>query len=306
MGFASQHQVTGFDCDPRMIIAATLNLMTAGLIQGDLQNIALRQSSWDGRSTVGSEDRFLHIDPDRRVDGRRTTHAGFHNPPWSDIALECNERLGGMIKLAPTCRLQQEEQQLLSQQQHRVWISFRRSVSQQLLLFGDLVGENQFVDEGRSAWIVASDATAVSFFENPLFKAGERLVSRLPETGDFLVDPDRAIRAAGLTECFAAETKLDFVSDPSGFLVGPSIDFDPGLAVTGKVSWVGSSDDRKLRREMRAMDVFPTEIKVRGSEHDPESLRSRYDGCGSKPVTLWIGRHGKRRFAAITESVSFV
>ncbi len=119
-----------------------------------------------------------------------------------------------------------------------------------------------------------------------------------------LVDPDAAIRAAGLTETFARMHACKILGSPSGFLtcddsalITPSIS---PMVVTGTVIWSGSCDDRKLRKELRSRGVYPAIIKVRGTDHDPAMLAKRYRKCGDEPVTLWIGRTGSGVFAAIT------
>ncbi len=73
------------------------------------------------------------------------------------------------------------------------------------------------------------------------------------------------------------------------------------LAQVAKVIWAGSCDDRKLRRELRSRNVYPDVIKVRGTDHRPETLRKKYRKCGDTPVQLWIGRGKDRVYAALAE-----
>jgi hypothetical protein len=183
------------------------------------------------------------------------------------------------------------------------------SVREQSLLGGDAIGlAAQDLSEStgqdlkirvghRSALAIREDETvrcyAASFNES-------RTADRVSEPAIYLVDPNEAIRAAGLTDSFALDHDLSTLGGAAGFLTSDQQPRDSGLAVIGRVIWKGGCDDRNLRRQLRARDVYPERIKVRGTDHDPATLAKRFRECGSQPVTLWIGRSGTKRFAALS------
>jgi hypothetical protein len=187
---------------------------------------------------------------------------------------------------------------------HRCWIALSGSVREQSLLWGSVIDRAGRVRGQRSAVVMRADESFCWFApEEGIESATPRGCTQTPLV---LVDPSPAIRAAGLTEAFANQFELGLLSGPSGFLAAEndsalSHSSLESLGVIGTVRWWGSCDDRKLRKAFRAMGVFPQTIKVRGTDHDPALLVKRYRQCGDQPVTLWIGRHGSRVFAAITD-----
>ncbi|MEM9828484.1 MAG: hypothetical protein AAF958_17985, partial [Planctomycetota bacterium] len=168
----------------------------------------------------------------------------------------------------------------------------------------------------HSAWRVdAADQVGV-FQATP---APESAVAAARALQRYLIDPHAAIRAAGLTAAFAAQHAMSFLDGAAGFLTSDHLSGDDAIAAgddpaagedtwpatVGEVIWSGSADDRKLRRELRRLDVYPIRIKVRGDGPDPAVLLRRYRQLGSQPVTLWLGRCGNRRFAACTQIAGF-
>jgi hypothetical protein len=177
-------------------------------------------------------------------------------------------------------------------------------VREQSLLWGSAMNRAGRSPGERSALVLRADGNANYFApDSNMVSESPAVCEQVPAV---LVDPNPAIRAAGLTEAFAIENGLKRLSDPSGFLAR-DVESTAGdeamrsLSVSGTVSWWGTCDDRKLRKEFRALGVYPETIKVRGTDHDPAALFKRYRQCGDRPVTLWIGRYKKRVFAALTD-----
>lgn len=247
----------------------------------------------------------LHLDPDRRVEGRAAVDPDHFSPSWQSVCRLIRRSSGALIKLAPATQVPHEP--IDAGSTHRLWIETSGSVREQDLLWGDICDRANLKRGTRSAWVVQAEG-GVEFFESRLSSdlrvASEVDLRRLD--GAWLVDPRPAVRAAGLTEAFAAEHDCRFLAGPSGFLSLAAAQSEvpqrlSSLAVTGRVEWIAPFDDRKLRKELRRRDCFPQTIKVRGADHDPAQLVKRYRSCGEKPVRLWIGRIGKRVFAAITD-----
>ncbi len=292
MQLALRGPVVAIDSDPVVAKMASANLAQAGTTAQRVQVICE-----DVLCGVRPQGCSLHIDPDRRSPRGRASAPELYQPAWHDVSRMIAAANSAVIKLAPAARIE-----VPLERSHRCWISLGGSVREQSLICGEAVDRAGADTETVSAVKVGHDGTCHRFAAprpDP-FDAAED--SGLQES---LVDPDAAIRAAGLTEAFAEHHGLTSLSGPSGFLTGSAADAAKlcHLSVVGIVRWQGTADDRRIRRELRQRDWYPATIKVRGTDHDPAQLTKRYRTCGERPITLWIGRVRGRVFAAMTEPV---
>lgn len=284
----------------RLLIAIDRDPMMAAMAKANLQaSCGGSSSAWQVRRMDVADaqpplDAVLHIDPDRREIGRRTTRPQDYAPPWSTVQRLLNRCAGAIVKLAPAAELPAETTG------HRTWISLRGGVREQSLLTGrvlDLAAEQlntPLTLSGRSAVILRGDHPPTCFSAEAT--SG---LNAAAEPAAFMIDPDAAIRAAGLTEAFAAEYGCHALGLAAGFLTGP-VSVPAPLAVCERLVWFGSPDDRKLRKTLRSMDAFAWRVKTRGVAHNPNELQRRYHDCGRQPLTLWIGKNAKRHYAALT------
>lgn len=296
MAFARRGPVVAVDLDAVLVEMATENLArvaTPAIATAVCRN-AIEIEIPPG---VG-----MHIDPDRRAEGRRTSQPEQYQPCWSDVKNLLAKSDCAVVKLAPAAVVETSD----IGQTHSCWISLAGSVREQSLLCGAAIENAGLTLADKSAISVRRDGSMSRF--TPL--AAQTICRDRSSVADrpmsILIDPDPAIRAAGLTEIFATTEGLQSVGGPAGFLTcdesRPLSQAVTSMAVTGRVIWLGSCDDRKLRREFRSRDVYPATIKCRGTAHDPARLAKRYRPCGETPVTLWIGRAGGRMYAAMTET----
>ena len=199
-----------------------------------------------------------------------------------------------IVKLAPAANVDVSQIGL----HHRVWISLSGSVREQSLLCGQACSTLAASTDSRSALIVRRDGSAASYFPH-CDTTASATDCQLP--GQFMIDPDAAIRAAGLTAAFANDHQLSTLGGPAGFLTGPEATVVPDrLGTVEPVIWVGASDDRNLRRELRRRNLYPQRVKKRGVDLDPAKLQHRLRQCGEQPASLWIGRTGHRQYAVLT------
>ena len=289
-------QVTLVDRDPLMVAMARANLaQPAGCAGvhvhcGEVVSVDVRPSS------------FLHIDPDRRDEVGRKTRPEDYSPNWSAVQSLLRRCAGGLVKIAPAARLDDHDHY------RRLWISWDHSVREQTLLFGDAISVAEkslalSLPKGhRSAIQIDTHGTWRTYTGTPAIGIAERSDKPL----DWMVDPDPAIRASGLTESFAIRGRFHMLGGPAGFLTShhrpdsklcesASLQFE-------RVIWSGACDDRKLRKTLRSMNRYPWRVKTRGVSQDPNTLEKRYRSCGELPVTLWIGKGNHRQYAALTES----
>ena len=328
MRLARRGDAWGVESDPEVAAMAAINLCQAvpvgdaGVMRGDVLRppsswsavgdwwprgsgslLADRIGAWGtvatGLRSVG-EPPAVHIDPDRREEGRRTTDADHFSPAWAEVWRILRRSGDGMVKLAPAT----EVESLAASEGHRVWIAWGNTVREQVLLWGATI-DRAAVRPGGCSAVILRCGESPQWFHGPPGCESPPIANRRDQAGigGWLVDPHAAIRAAGLTEAFGASHGLTPIDGPAGFLAVPGPDLPSGvaaLATVGRIEWVGQNDDRVLRRELRRRNARPMTVKVRGVRVDPAMLFHRYRRCGERPVVLWIGRKRDQTYAAIT------
>lgn len=289
LAFANRGEVIGVDRDLGLIAMARENARLNSKHASRSEFICADVKMFD--APAGS---LVHIDPDRRQEASRHTRPQDYSPSWEFVEQMIDQAAGVAVKLAPVADVADRKGQL------RVWTSLAGSVREQTLLTGAVdcrARETLSIDSesNRAAIVLGKDDVAV-------FSA--KAVEDCEQTqtpSEFLIDPDAAIRAAGLTAAFANRFGLASIGTQSGFLTGDRPELGR-LAISERVLWHGSCDDRKLRRVLRGLNVFPSRVKTRGVSHDANQLQRRYRDCGETPVSLWIGRASKKFFAAVTST----
>ena len=288
--FGKHRRLIAVDSDPTLVQMCAENLRRSGI----------RSAAVVCRSVESIDvpaNAFVHIDPDRRSARTRASQTPSYQPSWDFVVRLATRQPASMIKIAPAARIEQNEEF------HRMWFSLKGSVREQTLLWGESfhwagdVLQTQLSHQVHSAIIVSGDGNHSQFLDTPNQKCD---VVAHPK--EFMIAPDSAIRAAGLTEALANRINASAIGSPAGFLTSAS-HTDLAGVICEPIIWTGASDDRKLRRELRALNAFPIRVKTRGVEHDANELERRYRGCGENPVTLWIGRSGQKRYAAVTQTL---
>ncbi len=278
--------VVGIDSDAELISLAAANANAAradaAFVCADIRHYPLSSSA------------AIHIDPDRRSDGRRSSQPDQYQPCWADVAALVCRANSAIVKLAPAANVDVTQ----IGPHHRVWISLSGSVREQSLLCGEACSRFVASMASRSALIVRRDGSAARYFPQ-CDTTASATDCQLPR--QFMIDPDAAIRAAGLTAAFANDHQLSTLGGPAGFLTGAEANAVPeGLGIVEPVIWAGASDDRNLRRELRSRNLYPQRVKKRGVDLDPGKLQQRLRRCGEQPASLWIGRTGHRQYAVLT------
>ena len=314
-------ELAAIDADPMMTSALEHNLIAA--TGSSAHRVVTGQVPM-----VDVAGDVLHVDPDRRDpdcrDGgadRRATDADYFSPTLVDIIAMSKNFRASIIQLAPATRIDPTSFDGVSPS-IRVWTSVGREVKTQDWLLGDLtafehVTQRDGAVDDASDRIACVIGKAAAYFRGGT--GGSCGKAEQIEPGMVMVDPDPAIRAAGLTEAFATAMNLRAIGGPAGFLIGPpDAQIDPPdagtnqerldrLAVTGRVIATGSVDDRRVRKMLRSNGVYAETIKVRGLSADPAKLRKRYGDRGKsdrnlEPATLWLSRVGGESNAVLTES----
>ena len=230
----------------------------------------------------------IHLDPDRRFDRDRRARALEDYAPGPAFWASLIERVpGGAIKLSPAAdfvRLFPPGGRDVPGGQGSVravfdseveLISLRGECKEATVWFGDLSTCRRRatrLPEGET-WTDRD--------------GGDPGPAGVSPPSDWIFDPDPSLIRAGLLDGFARRHELSRIADGVDYLTGPEPVATAFLSAFA-VREVGSLDLKHLRRMIRRHDVGILEIKVRGLDLSPESLRARLKPRGSETATLLI------------------
>lgn len=282
LALAVDHPVTGVDRDPIVAHFAAANARA--------NELTVRVQTIDFVEFKLDEYTAWHIDPDRRPTGKRTTSVD-----WSSPSREVVEELiaavpQAAIKLAPATEVPSE----WATAGELEWISRDRQCRQLVAWFGDLV---KSPGECR--------ATMLSNDGQPLRSVVGRPREVIPiahQLGRFLFEPDAAILAAKLTGTLAAELELAGVSLGIPYLTADAAIFDPAIACF-EVDEVLPLQVKQLAKHLRSRNIGQLEIKKRGVDHDPQTMRKQLHLQGDQAATLLLTKLAGKHVAILARRV---
>ncbi|MFG0266232.1 MAG: class I SAM-dependent methyltransferase [Rhodopirellula sp. JB055] len=307
IALARRGPTTGIDANQSLLSFTAANLITAD-VNANLRCLDVMESE---PADVVSGSNWIHIDPDRRVDNQRHVQPDAWLPTWERTEALLNQVNGGLVKMAPATTLDSS----LSDACHLMWISSGGSVREQTAIWGSLPtppttsqGAASWQAGGRTAVVLKHDAAQCYSAESG-DSADPASVASAAQS--WMIDPDGAIRAAGLTDHFARSHEAQTLGGPSGFLTADWNEPEDApsspqhacqhLAMVAPIRDRLSCDDRALRRYFRKANAYPEIIKARSVDIDPGKLGKKLRECGETPLALWIGRNGKKTYAVVTE-----
>ncbi len=271
--FAQTHPSVGIDRDIELSIAAQANAPTAEVRCEDVAQ------------QLPPSHAFLHADPDRRVDSHRTSRPEYSSPPLEVLERAIKTVSGACIKLAPAASIPPHwEKGTL-----REWISVGSSCRQQVIWFGNHEGgihRAVHLKQGRDP---------VSFSGSPSVQCD---TSATPE--NWIYDADPAIRASGLSACWGTHHQLKALGSPAGFFTSKEL-IDVPLGQKFQIIASLPLDDRKLRARCQELKLDIQEVKVRGVDRTPESLRKGLRRASAPTATLLVGRSSRGGYAVIAQ-----
>ncbi len=229
------------------------------------------------RCEVDAAD-VLHVDPDRRSQGR-TISAEHFSPPLSQLEPLLHRAARAAVKLAPATELNPQWSAMVE----REWLGQQRETKQQVAWFGQ--GD---VAAGKRRATVIRDGRIDSLLESDA--AAEVALGSLC---DYLWEPHSAVRAARLTDELAVQRGARRLSFDSPYLTStlPSPD---GLAATLHVIEEMGWNLRRCQRRLRQWRPSLVEVKSRGLGIEPNELARRLGGGDGPPLVLLIHRTGKQ------------
>ncbi|QDV38604.1 class I SAM-dependent methyltransferase [Tautonia plasticadhaerens] len=227
---------------------------------------------------------LVHVDPDRRVEGTRRAAqmlADYH--PGTDFMLRTARSCpGGAIKLGPASDF---DAHFYGDRFEVELVSLGGEAREATAWFGGLVTCR------RRATRLPEGVTWTDLDGPP----GGYAPARPLEAWAF--DPDPALLRSGLVDAFAEAHGLGRIHDAVDFLTGPDRVDSPFLAAFEVVEEL-PVDVKAMRRVVLERGIGTLEIKVRGLEIRPESLRAQLRPKGSGSATLLLvggGRSGPSR-----------
>ncbi len=231
------------------------------------------------------------VDPDRRVDGRRSLDPAAWSPTLAASLAAATRFEGACLKLAPALDielLRGAEAALLqgSLPREREWLSREGELAEVCLWTGSLVGESIGPDQRVATRIDASGAAhrlAGSPVERSPMSPSEA------ESAAFLADPDPAVIRSGLLGLVAEQEGLSPLAPRLGYLGGDRPSRSPFLRVF-RVLGSAPLDRKRVRKMLREHEIGPVSVRKRGHQEPTEVLARRLRGDGPRRGDLIVAR----------------
>ncbi|HPS51943.1 MAG TPA: hypothetical protein PLK08_00155, partial [Phycisphaerae bacterium] len=233
----------------------------------------------------------VHLDPDRRVTGRRSASLADYSPgPRFVEELIRQPGLRGVIKLSPA--MPKDELAALCMPLDIEYVS-THNTCRQLLAWFPAVGEGS-----RLATVIRG--------EYPDYRVDSVFAAAGPAAygaaaGKYLIEPDAAVLAAGAESALAM--KLSAWKLAPG-LVWLFADKKPATDTAGQIfeiiqSVPGRLDD--IKKALKNLNAGNVELKTRGVDLNADKVQRQLHGKGTQPLTVLWGRVGLNQLAFIAK-----
>jgi hypothetical protein len=248
MALAAHRPTTGVERNEVLALLAQANCRalgrTATVKLQDMHEFAL-----DGFSSI-------HIDPDRRPDGRKSIRLENHQPARSTLEALIPAVDNLAIKLAPATEIDE----MLSAAELE-WIGWRRECQQLVAWYGQLAR--------RSAARRATIVTAAG----PQSLIGHQIqLTHTTEVDRFLIEPHAAVLAAHLAGQLADDHRLQALTPQGGYLTG-SAALDSPMAASYEVTDVLAYRPKRVKAILRQRQIGNLVVKQRGVPHTPAQIQ---------------------------------
>ena len=272
--------VTGVDLSAEAILCAEHNVKLAGIAdrctftQADAMEFDIPDGAW------------VHVDPDRRATGRRTVSLADCAPGGTFLRPLTARTTGGAMKLSPAT----DPAELAGwPDAHIEYISEGGTCRQCLLRWPGPSGDKRAtVITGELLDPVTTSIDAIEDY------------APLAEAGEYLIEPDPAVLAAGAVDALAERHGLWRLDDDLAWLFGDEVPATP-LAHGFRVLREVPGRVKDLRRAVAELGGGIVEIKPRNLRLDTDKLQRTLRGKGDKPLAILWTRLGQRQLAFITE-----
>ena len=240
----------------------------------------------EAATLAGCDAAFL--DPARRTAGHRNTKR-LANPddysPSLNFAFGLAERMPTGVKLGPGL-----DRELLPDDAEAQWVSLDGQVVETGIWFGALaragISRSALVMRGSETHELSAAADAEDVDVRPL--------------GEYLYEPDGAVIRARLIGLLAEQLEAGMVSESIAYLTSDALTPTP-FAQAFRVLEQLPSSEKQLKRALSERGIGTLEIKKRGTDVDPATLRTRLRLKGPNSATLFLTRVAGKHTALIAE-----
>lgn len=284
-------------------------------------NVSIEVTEESAEAILIDPESYIHIDPDRRPEGRRTSSLEFLSPGWPIIHGLLKQSLGMSLKLAPGMRVdfnRLRSQDLLDQtpesirflskdgtvrQQRWYWgierwpshsITASMSLNEPAMRRANQFSADQITSCSRNAYS-QGDWFHESFsdLEQQRAKMDRSIVQ--DSLRGFIADYDPSIRAAELAPPFASRYGWHLIGLESGYLTANEPVIHP-LVRWFEVIESLPLDRKQLKAFARSAKPRSWELKSRSIDVDLEAIRKSLDvdlGSESRLAVLFtkVGEH---------------
>ncbi|MEO6310341.1 MAG: SAM-dependent methyltransferase [Leifsonia sp.] len=272
--------VTAVDADEVTATMASFNL-------APFPGASVEHSTAEDFELAGFDAAWL--DPARRTAGHGNTarlRAEDYSPSL-DFVFGLAARLPIGVKLGPG-----HDRDQIPPQAEAQWISVNGALVEMGLWFGALARDGI----RRSALLLRTDGPA------ELTAASDSEDAPVVALGSYLYEPDGAVIRARLIGDLARRLDAGMLSEGLAYLTADTLTPTP-FASAFRVLEVLPFDEKKLRLALQERGIGTVEIKKRGVDVDPATLRTRLKLKGGASATLVLTRKAGHRVALLVERV---
>ncbi len=229
------------------------------------------------------------LDPARRTAGHSET-ARTRPEDWSpslDWVFDLARRMPVGVKLGPGL-----DRDAIPDDVEAQWVSADGSTVELVLWSGALAREGV----RRAALVMRGEAA------HELTSGTDASDEPVRELGAYLHEPDGAVIRARLIGDVARSLEAGMLDERIAYVTSDAALTSPFVS-TFRVREVVPSDVKALARALRERDIGRLEIKKRGVDIDPATLRTRLKLRGDQAATLILTRIGSRRTAILADRV---
>jgi len=278
---AMELTVTAIDIDEVTATVASFNLApfpTASVLCAD------------AASVDPAEYDALWFDPARRTAGHgntsRLTRAEDYSPNLDDV-YALAERMPVGVKLGPG-----HDREQIPETAEAQWVSVDGKLVEMGLWFGALARPGI----RRAALLLTRDGVA------ELTAPADSEDVPVGELGEYIYEPDGAVIRARLIGDLARSMDALMLSEGLAYLTSATLSETP-FATAFRVVEVLPADEKKLRIALAERRIGTLEIKKRGVDVDPATLRTRLKLKGTESGTLVLTRAAGHKVALLVERV---
>jgi SAM-dependent methyltransferase len=273
--------VTAVDADEVTATIASYNLApfpNARVLHGTAETADLRDVD------------AAFLDPARRTSGHSDT-ARLTDPsdysPSLDFVFDLATRLPVGVKLGPGL-----DRDLIPAGAEAQWISVDGQLVEMGLWFGALARPGI----RRAALVLGATGTA------ELTADADSADAEVGPLGEYIYEPDGAVIRARLIGDLARDLDARMLSEGIAYLTADAPSPTP-FATGFRVLETLPVHERELKRALRERSIGTLEIKKRGVDVDPATLRKRLSLSGRESATLVLTRVNGRHSALLVERI---